>query len=157
MPLLTVEEEGHYRLEVNVPETLPGKVKTGRKLPISIDGAEASTSGTIVEIVPKVDPVSRTYLVKIEVVGPGLRSGMFGRAMLPIGEKKGITVPGSAIMERGQLTFVWVADANNVVRMRLVKAGQKYGDRVEILAGLTDGDRFVVGGMDKVTEGVRVE
>ena len=62
MPLLTVEEEGHYRLEVNVPETLPGKVKTGRKLPISIDGAEASTSGTIVEIVPKVEDRKSTRL-----------------------------------------------------------------------------------------------
>jgi multidrug efflux system membrane fusion protein len=157
MPLMTVEEEGQYRLEVNVPETLPGKVKAGQTVQISIDGAKAGATGRIVEIVPRVDPVSRTYLVKIEVSGPDLRSGLFGRAMLPVGEKKGITVPANAVLESGQLTYVWVADPGNIARMRLVKPGQKYGDKVEILAGLTNGDRIVVGGVSKVTDGVRVE
>ncbi len=157
MPLLTVEDEGQYRLEVSVPETLLGKVRTGEAVPVSIDGLGRDSSGRIVEVVPKVDPVSRTFIVKLEITESGMRSGMFGRAMLPVGEKRGIAIPRTAIMERGQLTFVWVTDPHNVVRMRLVKPGTTYGDRVEILAGLTDGDRIVIGGMDKVTDGVRVE
>jgi multidrug efflux pump subunit AcrA (membrane-fusion protein) len=74
-----------------------------------------------------------------------------------VGKKMGITIPGTAIMERGQLTYVWVADPDNITRMRLVKPGQKYGDKVEILAGLTDGDRIVIGGANKVTDGAKVE
>jgi multidrug efflux pump subunit AcrA (membrane-fusion protein) len=104
-----------------------------------------------------VDPVSRTFTVKLDIPSKGVLSGRFGRAFLPVGEKKGITIPGSAIMERGQLTSVWVVDGQNITRMRLVKPGDTYGNRVEILAGLTDGDRIVTGGVEKVSDGAKVE
>jgi len=157
MPLLTVEEEGSYRLEVNVPESLLGRVRIGQELVVSLDGGDGNRSGRVAEIVPKVDPVSRTFTVKLDIPSPGARSGRFGRALLPVGERKGITIPGTAITERGQLTFVWVVDAKKTARMRLVKPGETYGDRVEILAGLSDGDRIVTCGMEKVTDGATVK
>ncbi len=156
-PLVTVEEEGKFRLEVSTPESLLGRIKVGQAVPVSLDGVNEGGEGTVAEIVPKVDPVSRTFTVKLDIPSGGARSGRFGRAMLPIGEKKGITVPGSAIMERGQLTSVWVVDPRNIARMRLVKPGNAYGNRVEILAGLAGGERIVVGGMEKVVDGARIE
>jgi multidrug efflux system membrane fusion protein len=48
-------------------------------------------------------------------------------------------------------------DTANIIRMRIVKAGRQTGERVEILSGLSDGDRVVVSGVEKVTEGARVE
>ncbi len=157
MPLITLEEEGRYWLEVNAPETLLGKVGIGQVLPVSLGGIDRQITGRVAEIVPKVDPVSRTFIVKLEIPPKGVRSGQFGRAYFPLGGKKGITVPASAIVERGQLTSVWVVDSRNIARMRLVKPGETYGDRVEILAGLADGDRIVTGGKEKVTEGARME
>lgn len=155
-PLMTVEEE-RYRLEVNVPETLPGRIREGDTVTVSIEGAPSVNTGKIVEVAPRVDAVSRTYPVKIELTGSGMRSGMFGRAMLAAGESKGITIPAKAVLERGQLTYVWAVNVDNVAVMRLVKPGRLHGNSVEILAGLTDGDRIVVGGMDKVTDGARIK
>ncbi len=157
MPLLTVEEGGQYRLELAVPASLLGKVALGTSLPVSLDGDSRTVTGKVAEIVPTVDPVSRTFTLKLDLPAKGLRSGQFGRAQLRIGEKQGLLVPQKAVLERGQLTFVWVVDNGNIARMRLVKPGTVIAGRVEILAGLSAGERIVVGGMERVVDGARVE
>jgi multidrug efflux system membrane fusion protein len=157
MPLMTVEAEGNYRLEVNAPESLLGKIRVGQAVPVSLDGVTGSADGKVAEIVPRVDPTSRTFTVKLDISPKGVRSGQFGRARFPVGEKRRILVPESALSEHGELTSVWVVDRLNIVRLRLVKPGSTYGNRIEILAGLSDGDRIVTGGVEKVTDGARIE
>jgi len=157
MLLITVEEEGSYRLEVTMPESLVGKVKMGQTVPVSIDGAAEEGLGTVVAIVPRVEPVSRTFMVKLEIHPKGARSGAFGRALFPVGEKKAILIPKSALVERGGLTSVWVVDRQNIASMRLVKSGSTSENRIEILAGLVDGERIVTGGVENVIDGARVE
>jgi multidrug efflux pump subunit AcrA (membrane-fusion protein) len=66
-------------------------------------------------------------------------------------------VPRQAVFERGALTAVWVVDAGKVARMRLVKPGRMLGDKVEILSGLSAGEKVVVGGVEKVSDGANVE
>jgi RND family efflux transporter MFP subunit len=157
MPLLTVEEQGHYRLEVAAPESLFGRVTTGNPVNISIDGIGSGISGTVAEVVPAVDPASRTFIVKVDVEAKGIRSGAYGRALFPVGTRTGLSVPKSSLVTRGALTSVWVVGKDNVARMRLVKAGQALGDRVEILSGLSEGERVVVTGVEKVSDGAKVE
>ncbi len=157
MPLLTIEEEGLYRLELAVPASLQGKVSLGMSVPVSLDGGSNNVTGTVVEIVPKVDPVSRTFTVKLDISAKGLHSGQFGRALLPVGEKQGLLIPKKAVLKRGELTFVWVVDDGNITRMRLVKPGTVVANQIEILAGLSAGERIVVGGTEKVTDGAQVK
>jgi len=68
-----------------------------------------------------------------------------------------MSLPKSAVTERGALTSVWVLDKENTARMRIVKAGKLLGERVEVLSGLSDGERVVVGGVEKMSEGAKVE
>lgn len=155
-PLVTLEEEGHYRLEASLPESLMGRAKPGDAVSVAIDGIGA-LDGKVAEVVPAADPASRTITVKIDINAKGLRSGIFGRAYFPGSTRQGLLVSKSAVVERGALTSVWVVGKDNVARMRLVKAGQKVGERVEIVSGLTDGERVIVNGVDKVVDGARVE
>ena len=75
------------------------------------------------EIVPAVDSASRTYTVKMDLPAtPHLRSGMFGRAVFPLGARKVLAVPPRPLVERGQLQSVFVVE-NGVARTRLVTAG----------------------------------
>jgi membrane fusion protein, multidrug efflux system len=157
MPLLTVEGEGGYRLEVAVPESLLVKVRSGDAVQVAIDGIGSNLSGRVAEVVPTVDPASRTFIVKLETGARGLRSGIFGRALFPVGTRKGLLVPKSAVLERGALTMVWVVGEDNIARMRLVKVGKAAADRVEVLAGLSSGERVIVGGVEKVVDGSRIE
>jgi hypothetical protein len=96
-------------------------------------------------------------MVKLEIHPKGVRSGAFGRALFPVGAKKGILIPKSSLVERGGLTSVWAVDRQNIARMRLVKPGNTFENRIEILAGLVDGERIVTGGAENVIDGARVE
>lgn len=155
-PLLTVEEEGNYRLEVVAPESMLGKVRSGQQLTVALDGA-GGMSGRIAEIAPVVDPATRTFIIKVDLAGKGLRSGGYGKAMIPVGTRKGLSVPRSAIVERGALTSVWVVDGEKIVHMRLVKAGVVTGNQVEILSGLSAGEQIVSAGVEAVVDGAKLE
>jgi RND family efflux transporter MFP subunit len=155
-PLLTVEEEGHYRLEAALPESMMGRVKPGDQLRVAIDGIGVE-NGKVAEVVPAVDPSSRTFTVKVDIAAKGLRSGIFGRAYLPVGSHRGIMVPRGALKENGALTSVWVVGKDNIARMRLVRTGRESDGRVEVLSGLSSGERIAVGVADKIVDGAKVE
>jgi RND family efflux transporter MFP subunit len=157
-PLLTVEDEGSYQLELAIPENIAQTVKPGTAVQITLDALGKSFAANIAEIVPSADPLSRTFTAKISLTQQGLKTGMFGRGAITLGNSiNGILLVKKAIVERGALTAVWVVDKNHIARMRLVKVGKAAGDKVEVLAGLSDGEQVVVSGAEKVTEGAKVE
>ncbi len=157
-PLMTIEDDGSYQLELALPESVATKVKAGSPLQVTLDAVGSSFAARIAEIVPTADPASRTFVAKIALNQKGLKSGMFGRGAISLGTTvNGITVPKKAVVDRGALTIVWTVDKENIARMRIVKVGRESGERVEILSGLSEGDRVVVTGAEKVTEAAKVE
>ncbi len=157
-PLMTIEDEGSYQLELALPESLATKVKPGTPLQVTVDAFGSSFAAKIAEIVPTADPASRTFVAKIPLNQNGLKSGMFGRGSITLGSSlNGISVPKKAVVERGALTSVWTVDKENIAHIRLVKVGREMSERCEILSGLSDGDRIVVTGMEKITEAAKVE
>ena len=157
-PLLTIEDEGSYQLELAIPENMATTVKAGTALQVTLDALGSPFSAKIAEIIPSADPASRTFNAKINLDQKGLKSGMFGRGALALGSSvSGMLVPRKAIIERGALTSVWwVLDKESIAHLRLVKSGKTIGDRVEVLSGLSDGERLVVSGAEKLNEGTKV-
>lgn len=157
-PLMTIEDEGTYQLELALPEGVASKVKPGSPLQVTLDAIGSTFAARVAEIVPTADPASRTFTAKIALKQSGLKSGMFGRGSIGLGTTvSGITVPKKAAVERGALTYVWTLDKENIAHMRIVRVGRQTGERIEILSGLSEGDRVVAAGAEKVTEGARVE
>jgi RND family efflux transporter MFP subunit len=161
-PLLTVEDSTRYRLEATVEESRIAGVKLNQQVTAVIDAlGDQAIEGRVAEIVPASDPSSRSFTVKIDLPADGqklhLRSGLFGRARFPSGQKQALTIPRRAIVERGQLIGVFVVDDAGIARMRLVKTGKSFDDRVEILSGLGEGERIVTGGAQSLTDGSRVQ
>jgi RND family efflux transporter MFP subunit len=133
-------------------------VNPGTFVQVTLDAIGSSFSAKIAEVVPAADPLTRTFSAKIPLSQKGLKSGMFGRGTISLGSRiNGITLPKRAVVERGALTFVWVLDTNSMAGMRIVKVGKALGERVEILAGISDGERVVTSGVEKVNEGSKVE
>ena len=166
VPLLTIEDYSHYRLEVSVEDSMLREIRLGTPVQISIDAlGPQEFSSRVTEVVPASDPGSRSSTVKIDLLdgkrGVGgqsvLRSGLYGRARFPMGQKQILKVPQKAILQRGQLISVFVIDPSNTVQLRLIKTGKQYGDQLEILSGLNGGDRIVVEGLERVKEGDRVQ
>jgi RND family efflux transporter MFP subunit len=150
-----MEDVKQYRLEAVVDEVLVQRIKRGDKVPVLLDAiGTAALDGLVAELVPSADPSSRTFLVKIDLPPtPGIKSGMFGRASFSAGQKDALAVPVAAVFERGQLSGVYVVGEGGVASLRLITAGKRRGDKVEVLGGLDPGERIVVDGIDRVTDG----
>jgi multidrug efflux pump subunit AcrA (membrane-fusion protein) len=166
VPLLTIEDNSRYRLEVSVEDSILGQIRLGTSSQISIDAiGPQEFSRRVTEIVPASDPGSRSSTVKIDLFDikgslgsrAVLRSGLYGKARFPIGQKQILKVPLKAVLQRGQLVSVFIVDTSQVLSLRLIKTGKQYGDQLEVLSGLNDGDRIVVDGIERVREGDRVE
>jgi RND family efflux transporter MFP subunit len=155
VPLITVEDSSEFRVDVNVDERLAGVVKVGQEADVVIESLGAKLKGQVTEVVPSVDPMSRTFLVKIVLPsGKGLCTGLHARVYIPMGTtKKATLVPQAAVVRRGQLTGVYVVNADNIISYRLVRTGRNYADKVEVLAGLTAGERVITDGTDRAVEG----
>lgn len=160
--LLSVEDESHYRLEALVEESRISRIHLGDTVSVSIDAlGQKPMAGQVSEIVPALDPASRSTIIKIDLRAPDsstlFRSGLFGKARFNTGAKQVLTVPVQSVLERGQLTFVYVVDPAKIAHMRLIQTGKRYGDRVEILSGLSEGDQVVLEPLPAVKDGAAVE
>ncbi|HTG74263.1 MAG TPA: efflux RND transporter periplasmic adaptor subunit [Terriglobia bacterium] len=157
VPLMTVEDDAAYRLEAQVPESVFGVIRKGDPVRIVLEAAnKAELQGRVSEIVPSADPATRTTIVKVDLPkASSLRSGLFGRAFLAYGERSIISVPRELVVQHGQLTSVYVLD-EKIVRQRLIKLGKSLGDRVEVVAGLQNGDLLIVEPREKLTDGMEV-
>jgi multidrug efflux pump subunit AcrA (membrane-fusion protein) len=70
-------------------------------------------------------------------------AGQFGRAFLPRGSRPTVVVPETALLQRGQLCYAAVVDADHIAHLRIVRTGRRGPGGVEILAGLESGERIL--------------
>ncbi len=158
MPIFTIEDTRNYRLEATVDESDIRFVQIGHATSVTIDAlGNAQLSGKVMQIVPAADPASRSFLVKIGLpADTRLRSGLFGRAQFPRGDRPAILIPQTSVVERGQLKGVYVVDANRTAGLRYVTLGKSPGEKVEVLSGLQDGDKVVAAPGDRELAGKRI-
>ena len=159
-PLLTIENNSRYQLEVSVEESRLGTIHPGDQAQLEIDAlGDKELSGSVEEIVPAADPNSRSYIVKLSVpnvAGAQLRSGLYGKARFISGQRQALAIPRTAISHRGQLTGVFIVDQSGLARLRLIKIGRAFGERVEILSGLNAGEEVLIEGPPTIQDGTRV-
>jgi multidrug efflux system membrane fusion protein len=157
VPLVVIEDTRSYLIEASVPETQLSAVRVGMRVEVTLDSAPGKAySATVSEIVPSVDPGSRTFTVKAALSATELRTGLFGRVRVPMGKAPVVTVPRSAVMNRGGFEALFVVAKDDVARLVMVTTGAVYGDRVAILSGLDAGDRVAVSKLEQLSDGVPV-
>ena len=135
--LLLIQTGGSLRLEALVREGVIGQVRIGQKLDVAIQALGGRAEAVVEEVVPSADPLTRTFLVKAGLEPhPGLYPGMFGRLLIPVGEKEVVIVPAKAVSRVGQLETV-LARINDKWEPVYVRSGAKHGNKLEILSGLS--------------------
>jgi RND family efflux transporter MFP subunit len=153
--ILEMEDPAALRFEADVPEAVIGFVKIGDALPVRI--GPVNVTGTVSEMTPVADPQSRTFLVKLDLPQtPGLRTGQFGRASIPINTTNVLRVPASAVIQRGQMELAFVVKGNHA-RLRLVKTGKRFGREVEVVSGIEANEQVAVDNVAALRDGQAVE
>ena len=147
-PLLKMEDPLQLRLEATVAEGDLKSITRGDRIPVLIDALAAETlSGVVSQILPAGDPQTHTFMVKVDLPRTaGLKTGMFGRFQLDKGISHTMLLPASAVVERGELTSVYVVGADRIARLRWIKAGRRFDQQLEILSGVNPGERVLLDG-----------
>lgn len=161
MPLLTLEDTGMLRLEVRVDASRMASVTAGSEADVRLDRVDNGEAGGWmrgrVTEVSRIDPAAQSFLVKIDLpASGGARSGAFGRARFDGPSRNAITAPATSVVRRGQLAFVFAVDETGAARLRPVSVGTETGGRVEVLAGVLDGERLVENPPPSLVDGTRV-
>lgn len=158
VPLMTVEGGGYW-FEAAVPEKLLSFLTAGTQIPVSLDALKSgSVSGKVAEIVPQGDATSHTFTVKFGLDGAsGLKTGQYGTARIPTGEKQGVEIPTKATWDKEGLHYVFVVNQDGIARLRIVTLGDTFGEKTAVLSGLSAGERIIVSGHDGIEDGDKVE
>lgn len=154
--LFRMVREGRLELDAQVPEAELPLVRAGQVAEIAADQAGAST-GRVRIVTPEVDPQTRLGIARITLSpSSGLRSGMFARAVIAVGDQPALTVPSAAIVFREGKPGVYVIGQNAVVRFTPVTTGARSGDAVAVTTGLQAGQQVVVRGAGFLGDGDQV-
>jgi RND family efflux transporter MFP subunit len=154
-PLIELEDPHTLRFEAAVPEAIISRVSLGAKLQVRIGSQEREA--VVSEIAPSADPDSRTFLVKLDLPSAtDLRAGQFGRVEVPVSETKVLRAPASAVVERGQMELVFVVTDGHA-ELRLVKTGRRFGNEIELLSGVSAGEKVVTNNPASLVDGQTVK
>jgi RND family efflux transporter MFP subunit len=156
LPVVTVAQIDLLRLRIPVPESLAAKVRIGDSADVHVQATGEHFTGKVTRFTDALDPSTRTMQVEIDVPNPNyhLQPGMYADVQLSANSRPNIlTVPVEAIRRGDNKTSVLVLDANNRVQSREVQVGVESSDNVEILAGLTEGERVIVGNLGSYQPG----
>ena len=160
-PIFTVEQIKPVKLLVGVSESDYSKISKGDKVTVKADAfPDLTFDGKIERIYPTIDPATRTFTV--EVVVPNnystLRPGMFARVNVNFGTNRNVVIPDVAVVKQqgsGE-RFVYVLNADGTVSYKKVELGRRMGTQYEVLSGVEDGAKVVVGGQIRLKDGIKV-
>jgi multidrug efflux system membrane fusion protein len=160
-PLMVLQGGGRKQVEVQLNNQAFATIKVGEPITIrytDFNGNKHQFQGPVERMVEATDPISHTHTVKIGIPDNiDVRSGNYVEVTVVVDHEPGITIPISALHNRGGLAGVFVVDAHDRAWFRMVRPGQILQDRQVILAGLQPGERVVTRADDRLQNGILIE
>jgi membrane fusion protein (multidrug efflux system) len=158
--ITTLDDTDTIKLDFDVPETVLSLLAEGLAVEAySAAWPERRFEGEVETVDTRVDPVSRTLIVRARIPNPDalLRPGMFLSVVLRREDVAALMIPEQALVPEQSRQYVWVVGPADVVEKREVRTGRRRPGQVEIVAGLTAGERVVIEGTQKVQTGDTVQ
>lgn len=151
-PLMTGFSLDELRVVTNVPQRLIVPVRQYKQAKVLLPNGGKSVVADKLTFFPYADPQSNVFKVRVYLPKKteGLYPGMFVKITFRIGEDYRLTVPNQALVQRGEVSGVYVVKDGRV-SLRQVRPGRTEGKVVEILAGLEPGERVA---LDPIKAGV---
>ena len=146
-PIITFLKPDDLRLDVAIADRCATMVKLGMTVNVRIDALQQTLTGKVDEITPEIDPQTRSQQLKVSLPKvAGLQQGQFGWLDLACqAEQSTLLIPASAIVHYGQLQAVRVVE-DGLLHTRHLRTGKQYGEQLEVLSGLHQGETILVEG-----------
>ncbi|MSO19086.1 MAG: efflux RND transporter periplasmic adaptor subunit [Acidobacteria bacterium] len=158
-PLAAIASTNPLKLRADVPERFFPYVKAGADVRVSVEAYSGETFlGKITRLAGAVNPQSRTFSVEARVENGArrLRPGLFARAILDTDQVDPMMrVPATAVLSFYGVQKVYVVESG-AIKEKVVELGDRYGDKIEIIKGLSPGEQIAVSQMARLREGVKV-
>lgn len=159
--LFRIAQTGTLRIYANVPQTHANSVHVGHTARIHVSNLPGREfSGSVARTASSLDPTNRTLLTEIHVPNPQglLLPGMYATVQLMSPRLNApLLVPSDALLVRAEGTSVALVRPDHTVHLQKIQVGRDYGDRLEVLGGLQEGDFIIPNPGDTAREGLKVE
>ena len=144
--IMKIFDSNRLMLYVPLRESLVKSIKIGDEIKFNVESLKRSLSGTVSEIVPAVDPGSRTFLIKMCIKGKikGLMPGMFGIVELKLGSEKAYIVPAQAITRIGQLEYLTIMQDNKPSKVLVRTVAGPKANELRIASGIDSDTKIVL-------------
>jgi membrane fusion protein (multidrug efflux system) len=157
--LLVIIQSNPIKLRFTVPEKDVGRLKMNQEVILKVDGFPGSEfKGKVNIIFPNVEEKTRTLQVEALVPNSNgiLKPGLFAKVILyTSGERDTIVVPVTALLYEAEKVKVFIIEGDRA-KEREVKLGSKYGELMEIIDGVKEGEKVVAIGQQNLSEGAKV-
>ena len=150
-PLLTLYDPGALRVTVAVPQSASTEASAVAAIKIQLPGLPAERQWLApvrVNVLPTADAATHTVEMRLDLKPgiDGITPGMFARAWLSVAGSGGarLYAPAQAVVRRAEMTGVYVIDPAGRPVLRQVRLGRTANDSVEILSGVSAGERVAI-------------
>ena len=147
------------KITFSAPERYLSALSPGTPIQVKTTAFAGELTGKVGVVVPIIDPATRnaTIIARVDNDGHRLRPGMSAGVTAVLDERPAaLTIPSESVFAEGELFLVYLITPEGTVARRPIQLGTRLPDVVEILDGLTAGDRVVKAGHQKLYEGARV-
>jgi membrane fusion protein (multidrug efflux system) len=158
-PLFVIIQPNPIKLRFTVPEKDVGRLKMNQEVTLKVDGFPGSEfKGKVNIVFPNVEEKTRT--LQVEAIVPNnngiLKPGLFAKVILyTAGERDTIVVPVTSLLYEAEKVKVFIIEGDRA-KEREVKLGSKYGELMEIIDGVKEGEKIVAIGQQNLSEGAKV-
>jgi RND family efflux transporter MFP subunit len=147
--LYTIVDLSHVWIMADVFEYEAPNIRVGQTARVSLQALPGRAFNARIDFLqPQVDPMTRTLKVRLNMDNPGvmLKPDMYADVEFRVNIPSKLTVPADAVLNAGERKTVFVDRGNGYFEPRQVKTGEREGDRIQILSGLSGGERVVTSG-----------
>ena len=164
MPILTIEQDGIFQVSASIAESDISSIHLGDVAAIQIKSTGKNFDGKIIQINPSSQFTGGQYIVKISIPATAKKdiyAGMFAGVNIPVKDIRqvkndAVLVPSSAIINRDELTGIYTVSVNNTALLRWIRLGKNYGDKIEVISGLSKDEKFIRSSDSKLYNGAPV-
>jgi len=159
--LFRIAQTDRLRTYLNVPQVDAQAVRVGQAAFLTIpDLPGRKFNGTVARTANALDPATRTLLVEVQVPNSSgaLMPGEYAQVDLSVPRSDPpLLIPGDTLVVRSDGPQVAVVNPDGTVHFKLIQLGRDFGDRLEVLSGLEEGQQVAVNPSDAIREGVTVK